>query len=180
MNVQCSGCDTTYRVDPGKVPPTGVRARCSRCDAVFVVSAASGSSAAPASDERQHGQLQQHAVSDAPPRDEVDSGSASVTLTSPAAQAPPEVGVPTGRFGGLDPQTRAQRLARALVSDMVTYHPERHQRGLREGTLRQEFRDEIRKSWEEYVEQIGREMAHGTPYFRDALNQILARGQQVF
>jgi len=63
---------------------------------------------------------------------------------------------------------------------MVTYHPDRHQRGLHAGTLRQEFRDEIKKSWEEYVEQVGREMAHGTPYFRDALNQILAKNQQIF
>jgi predicted Zn finger-like uncharacterized protein len=178
MNVQCNGCDTTYRVDPRKVPPTGVRARCSRCGAVFVVPAASGRSAVSANDERQHGQLQEHAVTDPSPHVEADS--ASLTSTHHAVQAPPEVAVATGRFGGQDPHTRAQRLARALVSDMVTYHPERHQRGLRESSLRQEFRDEIRKSWEEYVEQIGREMAHGTPYFRDALNQILARGQQVF
>jgi hypothetical protein len=36
------------------------------------------------------------------------------------------------------------------------------------------------KSWEEYVAQVGLDMAKTTPYFRDALNSILAAGQQVF
>ena len=36
------------------------------------------------------------------------------------------------------------------------------------------------KSWEEYVAQVGDEMAKTTPYFRNALNDILARGQALF
>lgn len=48
------------------------------------------------------------------------------------------------------------------------------------GTLRNEFREEIRKSWEEYVEQVGLDMAKSTPYFRDSLNEILAKGEKVF
>jgi hypothetical protein len=83
-------------------------------------------------------------------------------------------------FGSSDPKAKARRLARALVSDMATYHPDRRDRALREGTLKQEFKDEIRKSWQEYVDQVGPDLAHGTPYFREALNDILARGQQVF
>ncbi|HEY6947863.1 MAG TPA: zinc-ribbon domain-containing protein, partial [Gemmatimonadales bacterium] len=37
MNVSCPNCNTTYRVDPAKVPETGVRARCAVCSAVFLV-----------------------------------------------------------------------------------------------------------------------------------------------
>ena len=37
MNVSCPNCATVYRVDPAKVPETGVRARCSICSAVFAV-----------------------------------------------------------------------------------------------------------------------------------------------
>src|SRR5438128_1369551 len=37
MNVTCPNCATVYRVDPGKVPDAGVRARCSICSAVFAV-----------------------------------------------------------------------------------------------------------------------------------------------
>lgn len=75
---------------------------------------------------------------------------------------------------------KAKRLARALVSDMVTYHPREREEGLRDGTLRQRFKEEIKKSYEEYVEQIGRDLAETTSHFQDALNDILAGGQRVF
>jgi predicted Zn finger-like uncharacterized protein len=83
-------------------------------------------------------------------------------------------------FIGRDPEARAKRLARALVSDIVAYHPDRVERTLAAGSLRAEFRDEIMKSWEEYVAQVGMERAKSTPYFREALNEILARGRKVF
>ncbi len=66
------------------------------------------------------------------------------------------------------------------MSDIVTYHPERRDQALANGTLKREFMDEIKKSWEEYLGQVGADIARGTPHFRDALNEILARGQQVF
>ncbi len=37
MNVTCPNCATIYRVDPAKVPESGVRARCNVCSAVFGV-----------------------------------------------------------------------------------------------------------------------------------------------
>ena len=83
-------------------------------------------------------------------------------------------------FGPQDPDTRARRLARALVSDIKVYNPDKWRESRDAGTLRHEFRDEILKSWEEYVEQVGEPMAKKTPYFRDALNEILAEGQGVF
>jgi hypothetical protein len=79
-----------------------------------------------------------------------------------------------------DPDTRARRLARALVSDLVAYHPQKREEGVREGTLRQLFRDDIRKSYEEYVEQVGREVAEQSRHFQDALNDILAGGRALF
>jgi len=83
-------------------------------------------------------------------------------------------------FGRGDPHEKARRLARVLVSDMVTYHRDRHHRALEAGTLADDFEEEIQKSWEEYVIQVGRETAAGTPYFTEALNEILARGEQLF
>jgi hypothetical protein len=62
----------------------------------------------------------------------------------------------------------------------VAYHPKRRDACLAEGTLRTEFRDEIMKSWEEYVAQVGLDMAKSTPFFRQALNDILAKGQHIF
>ncbi len=79
-----------------------------------------------------------------------------------------------------DPKQKARRLARALISDMLVYHPEKRQQGLRDGTLAQLFKDEIAKSWLEYVEQVGADLAKSTPFWTEALNEILAGGQKVF
>jgi hypothetical protein len=66
------------------------------------------------------------------------------------------------------------------VSDLVAYHPHKREEGLRNSTLRQLFRDEIKKSYEEYVEQVGRDLAESTSHFQEALNDILADGRKLF
>jgi len=63
---------------------------------------------------------------------------------------------------------------------MVAYHPQRREEGSRAGTLKSLFRAEIKKSYEEYVEQVGREFAESTTHFQDALNDILASGKRIF
>jgi len=87
---------------------------------------------------------------------------------------------PINPFLRTDPAQRARRLARALVSDLVAYHPQKRDDGLRDGNLRQLFREEIKKSYEEYVEQVGRETAESAPHFQDALNDILSGGRRIF
>lgn len=103
--------------------------------------------------------------------------------SSPARPGPAATG-PGGRpvnpFLSQDPSAKARRLARALVSDIVVYHPAKRQEGIRDGNHRELFEEEIKKSWEEYTEQVGREVAESTGYFREALNEILAGGRQVF
>jgi hypothetical protein len=109
---------------------------------------------------------------------------ASAAAPTPAASMP-AVGVPTARapinpFLANDPNAKAKRLARALVSDICAYFPQKRDEGVRDGTLKQLFREEIKKSYEEYVEQIGREFAESTTHFQDALNDILAGGKKLF
>jgi hypothetical protein len=91
--------------------------------------------------------------------------------------APTGARTPINPFLANDPHAKAKRLARALVSDLVTYFPQKRQDGLRDGTLKQLFKDEIQKSYEEYVDQVGRDFADSTTHFQDALNEILAAGQ---
>ncbi|MDE3216912.1 MAG: hypothetical protein KGO03_10960, partial [Gemmatimonadota bacterium] len=79
-----------------------------------------------------------------------------------------------------DPNAKGKRLARALVSDLIVYFPQKREEGLRDGTLKQLFREEIKKSYEEFVEQVGKEFAETTMHFTDALNDILAEGQPLF
>ena len=123
------------------------------------------------------------------------SGASSLTPSaSVPAQSPPPTPVsapaaagaatparpPINPFLANDPNAKAKRLARALVSDIVVYFPQKREEGLRDGTLKLLFREEIKKSYEEYVEQVGREFAEGTTHFQDALNDVLAGGKKLF
>ena len=111
---------------------------------------------------------------------------APTTPMAPAAPAPRDSGgAPTPRppinpFLANDPNAKAKRLARALVSDIVAYHPQKRDEGARNGTLPQMFKEEIKKSYEEYVEQVGREFAESTTHFQDALNDVLGGGKKIF
>jgi hypothetical protein len=87
---------------------------------------------------------------------------------------------PAFSFGRRDPHEKARRLARVLVSDMIVYNPQRHSQAVASGSLKDDFDEEIRKSWQEYRDQVGDELARTTPYFNDALNEILAQGNSLF
>ena len=249
MNVACPTCATMYRVDPAKVPPAGVRARCGVCAAVFPVS---GNGTAPSPGitpmpPRVSAPVPMVAPGptpvipppaaappirppvSAPPaggRPAIPTGlrpsgmfappSASapnVPMASPRPSAPvvpprpaaapvaplaplqpsaavlasppvrPAAGQPArsmNPFMSQDPSQKARRLARALISDLVVYGTARRDEALRNGTLKESFGEEIKKSWEEFVDQVGKEMAESTTYFNDALNEILSGGQKIF
>jgi len=251
MTVSCPECRSVFRVDPGKVPATGVRARCSVCGGVIAIAGGtlpisvtpSSQSAVNAPTPRPTPQRPfsaassltpvrpptavalsattpvhegmpivepvppspSHAVAPEPsasrasvapqlappqparlpsitPRPTPAFGAAPVASRTPAGAS---TSSPTPRRSGnpflnADPSQRARRLARALVSDLVAYHPQKREEGLREGTLRQLFREDIKKSYEEYLEQVGRESAEGSPHFQDALNEILGGGRKLF
>jgi hypothetical protein len=111
----------------------------------------------------------------------------NASAAPPAAAArpgtPPVAGArraPINPFLANDPNQKAKRLARALVSDMVAYQPQKREEGLKNGTLKQIFREEIKKSYDEYLDQVGKEFAEQTTHFQDALNEVLASGQKLF
>jgi len=86
---------------------------------------------------------------------------------------------------GLSPEERtrhekARRLARVLASDIAIYNREKKERGMVEGNLVAVLGYEIKKSWETYKERVGADFANSTPYFRDALNDLLAEGKKIF
>jgi len=286
MNVSCPDCRSIFRVDPAKVPPSGVRARCSVCSGVISIPAPTGQTTASGGGERPAapppesgsqdrprsapaGQggwdpppfgsasqrapaappAQRPAPPPPPPRavetpaaprsrpESIEQASVTATATPPSPSsglpeftplsparpvgppassgasgptAPPFVpsGSPTrppttprppakppgaspaagdggprrplNPFLSKDPNQRAKRLARALVSDIITYHPAKHAEGLRDGTLKQLFREEIKKSFEEYIAQVGQQLAESTTYFQEALNEVLAAGKKIF
>jgi hypothetical protein len=104
----------------------------------------------------------------------------AATAATAATATPSRGGAPVNPFLSQDPRQKARRLARALVSDIAVYHAERRREALRAGRLKEAFAEEIKKSWEEYTGQVGRDLAESTPFFTEALNEILAEGQPVF
>lgn len=75
---------------------------------------------------------------------------------------------------------RARRLARVLASDIAIYNKDKCERGVRDGNLVAVLGYEIKKSWEVYKERVTPELANSTPYFRDALNEMLGEGKKIF
>jgi predicted Zn finger-like uncharacterized protein len=175
MNVSCPECASVFRVDPQKVPAGGVRARCAVCGGVFEVA---GGPDVP---------TPRGAIGEADVPHATDRGGEPDVARAPepsteqdSAPPPPEPRRPFNPYLSNEPGQKARRLARALVSDLVAYHPQKREEGLRTGTLKQLFRDDIRKSWDEYVEQVGQPLAESTTHFQDALNDVLAGGRKIF
>jgi hypothetical protein len=112
-------------------------------------------------------------------------GSATIPGGAPRPAMPTPIGgvskrTPINPFLANDPNQKAKRLARALVSDMVAYLPQKREEGLKNNSLKQLFREEIKKSYEEYVDQVGKDFADSTTHFQDALNDVLAAGSKIF
>jgi predicted Zn finger-like uncharacterized protein len=201
ITVSCPSCSTSFPVDSAKVPPKGVKARCSACGFIFRVEkpreeAAFTAPAAeplpppppPPSSAVESARLDDIRVVPPPAPRAVAPREPSPPPPAPAsppAATPAPATAPAGgtfRFGKRDPTDKAKRLARVLVSDMIMYNAERHRNALENGTLAQDFEDEIEKSWKEYVDQVGSEIANGDGrgFWKEALNDILAKGEQVF
>lgn len=183
MNAQCTHCNTIFRVDPAKVPAGGVRARCSICRNVFEIPGARPAPEPALAPVGAPAPVAAPAPAPAASPAPVPTPPPARAPAAPPSPSPAPAPAPAARpnpFGANDPGAKARRLARALVSDIVTYHPARRDQALANGTLKREFMDEIKKSWEEYVAQVGPEISRGTPHFREALNEILAKGQTVF
>jgi len=194
ITVSCPSCAATFPVDSDKVPVGGVNARCSECRRVFRVERpvepppfiaeplpgfessgfeGGGYEAADADFT---------VVTGAVPAPEPTFAAPPPPPLPPPPPAPEAPEPPPGsfRFGKRDPSDKARRLARVLVSDMIMYNADRHERALAAGTLKQDFEDEIARSWKEYVDQVGEQMASGNSFWLDALNDVLAKGQKVF
>jgi len=74
----------------------------------------------------------------------------------------------------------AKRLARSLVKDILLYHGDKVEIGLRQGNLAQLIGDEIRKSWKFYKDSFPLDKTNNVNYFKEALNEIIGKGQSIF
>jgi predicted Zn finger-like uncharacterized protein len=123
------------------------------------------------------------ASASAPPVPPAPPAAPAVPAAPSIANAPAALATPVPE--GLAPEEKARhekarRLARVLASDIAIYNKEKKDRGLSEGNLVAVLGYEIKKSWEIYKERVGADFANSTPYFRDALNDLLAEGKKIF
>ncbi len=169
MIIQCQSCAAKYFLPEEKVPDQALKVRCPQCRGVFMLEPrpepVSAGVAAPSKKKSQPA-----------------AAPAAPEMETPAPAARPAAAKPSSRpsRGGRSPEDRAKRLARVLVSDILYYNRERRDEALEDGTLMTVLGEEIKKSWELYKEKVGPEAAQSTNYFKEALNEILADGQEVF
>jgi len=194
MIVECQFCHAKYNVDENKVPPTGVRVRCHKCQNILLIqkleppSKPSVVEAPPKPTEMPQPPLEEKK----PPEPEMPPPPPEVTRpfipeTPFAQQKPVEVPekpkpTPTPAMSEEDKKwhERAKRLAKALASDLVLYNQDKVEQGFKDGTLVQLLGPEIRRSWEYYCQQIPKHIVEATDYFREQLNKIVGKGKEIF
>ncbi len=195
MIVTCDGCETKYMLGDEKVPTAGIRVRCPKCrfvwrltpppvtiDPTLEITTNEYATGVPLAETPAGGwsATEQHraaAVITQPEpavmneEVEITDDETAAAESQPAVEETPEM---------KKKRERAKRLARVFVSDVLIYNQEKRDRGLAEGDLMTVLGSEIKKAWEAYKDKIGSEMTESSEYFRTALNEILADGQQVF
>ena len=173
MIIQCQGCAAKYFLPQDKVPEGPIKVSCPKCTAVFtLVPQPEPVAAGVAAGVRPESVAVQEPVAAAP----------AATTPAPEAPVPATPPSPAKAAGpkGRSKEVRAKRLARVLVSDILCYNQDKRDQALEEGTLMTVLGEEIKKSWELYKEKVGSDVANSTNYFKEALNEILADGQEVF
>jgi hypothetical protein len=104
-------------------------------------------------------------------------------MAAPApVPAPPRTPAASGDAPGQQEVRRAKRFARALAEGILQGpgRRERRDRALAEGRLLLDFSAEVSTAWRLYVDKVGEDFARRSSYFRDAFNEILANGRQLF
>ncbi len=180
MITTCTECQARYQLEDQKVPRRVIKVRCPECRGVFTLDGTAREQTEPPL-VIDHGH-QDMSPRPAPPAPAADP--APVAAASPAAQAGVAVldsaAKPAARTGGRRRKSKEEMYARALVSDILVYNRETRDKALKEGNLVEALGAEIKKSWELYKEKVTPEVATSTDHFKQALNEILAEGADLF
>jgi predicted Zn finger-like uncharacterized protein len=199
MIVTCDGCRTRYMLGDEKVPLAGIRVRCPKCrfiwklvpppvtaDPDIKITSNDYGTGVPLADtpvggwnapqERRSASVMTEARPAVMESEVEITGNEAAEEESIAAAEQMVEETPEMR----KKRERAKRLARVFVSDILVYNQEKRDRGLADGDLMTVLGPEIKKAWEAYKEKIDSEVTESSEYFRTALNEILADGQQVF
>ncbi len=201
MIVECTHCHSKYNVDENKIPASGVKVKCPKCQNVILIKKEIPQ---PIPETPEVKSPPPPPKVEPPPAPKVEAPT-QVSVPEPPVTPPPETGIPepppverpvTSQVEVISKPTpppqpemseedkkwheRARRLAKALASDLVLYNQEKVEQGLRDGTLVQLLGSEIKRSWEYYCQQIPKHIVESSDYFREQLNKIIGKGKEIF
>ena len=185
MVVECPKCKTKYEVADMDVPPEGGAVKCLECSNVFTIYKnpldikltpfRENDFEPSVSEVKEIFKRDIEAEKEAPVKESLaDKETSFVQETAREKVSMPD-----------DPEKqkkhrKAERLGRSLVKDIYLYHKDKVEQGRRDGTLVQLLGEEIKKSWKFYKRQVDPEVLQERNYFKDALNEIIAEGKEVF
>ena len=197
IKVRCPACGGVFSLDGSLAKNQAVSEEVQPQQEPLVIQRGSGEFSPSAADERPAARVQTDAVSK--PQSVPEPAAAEPAAVAPAATAPvaaepaaaePAVTEPATGVAVMDRPARSgsrrmqrskeEMLARALVSDIMVYNRDLYDKAKDEGNLLEALGAEIKKSWELYKEKVTPEVANSSNHFRDALNEILADGENIF
>ena len=167
MIVSCPNCHKKYRVPDEKIGDKPKKLRCRNCSTVIVVEPPTVDTAVMVEPKKKY------------------SSRVATPAPEPAVEQKPEPEEPKtpdvpDEITRDDTYTRARRLARVLASDMLIYNRELVEQAKHEGNLEEAMSAEIKRSWDLWSSRFSREIVEGTNLFREALNEILSGGENIF
>jgi len=204
MITTCTECQARYQLDAEKIPPRVIKVRCPSCGGVFsldgsqakrgaatppeaspVVQGGYGDFSSPVTEEKPVAQVQPAATpAPQPAATVVPEPKAAEPVAAEPAAVKPAAGVAVmdqpAPTSSRRRKSKEEMLARALISDIMVYNRDLYDKAKAEGNLLEALGPEIKKSWELYKEKVTPEVANSTNHFRDALNEILADGENIF
>jgi predicted Zn finger-like uncharacterized protein len=174
MVVQCPKCKTKYEVADMDVPAGGCAVQCLECSNVFTIYREPLDIKLTPYREKES----EPSVSEAKEilKSSIESGKETLVEEKPVKEPAPLTDNPEK----MKQHRKAERLGKSLVKDIYLYHKDKVEQGRRNGTLVQLLGEEIKKSWKFYKKQVDPGILQEKNYFKDALNEIIAEGKEVF
>lgn len=169
MVVECPKCKSKYQVRDSDIPTGGVAVKCLECSNIFTIYKDLYDIKLTPLREKDF----EPSVSEVK---EIFKKSIDSEKKTPVVETPSFLDDTEKK----DNHRKAERLGKSLVKDIYLYHKDKVEQGRREGTLVQLLGEEIKKSWRYYKKQVDPEVLKERNYFKDALNEIIAGGKEVF
>lgn len=98
------------------------------------------------------------------------TGSAAATPLDSAAPGPPAAPAQLS-----EAETKAKRLARIIVSDIVLYNQAKVEQGVRDGSFFDLLADDIREGERLYKQRVSQEVRDSSTFLSDAFNEVIAK-----